>query len=97
MRGDLSIFQAATPVPLVLDFASYSLATAQQVTDLAKGAGGSGPQVVLDTAQFVYVLATDGTAGYFEPAVMYTGHFTEGGAQYEKRIIVPAVAPHSLK
>jgi hypothetical protein len=97
VRGDLTVFQAAAPVPLVMDFANYGVATAQQLTDLARNAGGTGPQVVLDTAQIVYVVATDGTSGYFEPAVMYVGHFSQGGVQYEKRIIVPAVAPNNLR
>lgn len=97
VRGDLTIFQAAAPVPLVMDFANYGVATAQQLNDLARSEGGTGPQVVLDTAQLVYVVATDGTHGYLEPAVMYIGHFTQGGVEYEKRIIVPAVAPQNLR
>jgi len=97
LRGDLTVLGAVAPAPLVMDFATYGLATAQQLTDLATSAGGAGPQVVLDTAQVVYVVATDGTHGYFEPAVMYIGHFSQGGVQYEKRIIVPAVAPQNLR
>jgi hypothetical protein len=97
VRGDLTIFQAAAPVPLVIEIGTYGVATAQQLMAAARSAGGTGPQVVLDSAQLVYVVASDGAYGYFEPAVMYVGHFTQGGVQYEKRIIVPAVAPKNLR
>jgi hypothetical protein len=97
VRGDLTIFQAAAPVPLAMELGTYGLATAQQLMDAARSAGGTGPQVVLDSAQLVYVVATDGAYGYLEPAVMYVGHFTQGGVQYEKRIIVSAVAPKNLR
>jgi hypothetical protein len=97
LSGDLTVFQAAAPAPLAMDFATYGLATAQQLVEMARNAGGTGPQVVLDTAQLVYVVASDGAHGYFEPAVMYTGHFSQGGVQYEKRIVVPAVAPQNLR
>jgi len=96
--SDLSILVADGALPLAREVADYAVASSQQLVALAKAAGGgSGPAVVLDTAQAVYVVASDGAYGYFEPAVLYTGHFTQGGVTYEKRILVPAVAPQDLR
>lgn len=100
VRGDLSVDAATVALPLPLDYAQYGLADAQQLARAAMvGPAGpaSLPRVVLDTAQLVYVVAGDGAYGYFEPAVMYSGHFTLNGVQYEKRVLVPAVAPQDLR
>ena len=93
-----TVSEATAPATLPLEIAQYSLADAPDLAGRAMAAaGGTGPQVVLDTAQLVYVVAGDGAYGFFEPAVMYTGHFTLNGVQYQKRVIVPAVAAYSLR
>jgi hypothetical protein len=93
-----TVSDASAPAPLPLEIAQYPIADAQELARAAMAAaGGSGPQVVLDTAQLVYVVAADGAFGYFEPAVLYTGHFTVDGVQHQKRVIVPAVASSSLR
>jgi hypothetical protein len=100
VAGDLTVASASVAVPLPLDYAQYALADAQQLARAAMVAPAGPanlPQVVLDTAQLVYVVAGDGAYGYFEPAVMYTGHFTQNGVQYEKRVILPAVAAQDLR
>lgn len=74
------------PVELPLASASYPLRSgAEAVTALNSGpppSGGS-PGRVLDRAELVYVVVNDGTWGYLEPAVRFSG---AGGA-----VLVPAV------
>jgi len=55
------------------------------------------PRVRLTQAKLVYIAVQDGVYGYFEPAVLFTGVFRVGGARYEKRVLVPALAPSQLR
>ena len=55
------------------------------------------PQTVtLTQAMLVYRVVNTGTAGYLEPAYLFTGRFTTRGATLEKRVLVPALAPRAL-
>jgi len=87
LGSDLGIQSAEAPLPLSPEVATYASVNNQQVYI---GSGG-GPNVVLDSAALTYVVASDGTYGYFEPVIRYSGHFTQGGVTYEKQILVLAV------
>jgi hypothetical protein len=55
------------------------------------------PQVQLSRADLVYVAVEAGPYGYFEPAVLFSGAFTSGSVQYEKRVLVPALDAANLR
>jgi len=103
VKPDLAAFQASGPVPLDIRLANHALAGMDGLVALARApearsdSQGPIPEVVLDSAQLVYVVASDGAYGYFEPAVMFSGQFAQGGVRYEKRVIVPALDPSNLR
>ncbi|HEX6347868.1 MAG TPA: hypothetical protein VF160_00565 [Candidatus Dormibacteraeota bacterium] len=89
LGADLSILMAEAPLPLSPEVAFY--ATPTSTKQVFFGGPSGGPNVVLDTAELVYVVASDGTYGYFEPAILYSGRFTQGGVTYQKQVLLPAV------
>ena len=51
----------------------------------------------LTSAELVYALAWAGEDhSFYEPAFLFSGTFTNNGATYVKRVLVPAVDPSQL-
>lgn len=88
LGADLSILVAEAPLPLSATVAFYQSGAAPKIPS---GGLAGGPSVVLDQAELTYVIASDGTYGYFEPAILYSGRFTQGGVTYQKQVLWPAV------
>ena len=54
-------------------------------------------QLRLTSAELVYALAWAGEDhSFYEPAFLFSGTFTNNGATYVKRVLVPAVDPSQL-
>jgi hypothetical protein len=90
------------PLPLSLDPATYPIVNSNQAvrSALALSATSAGtspyPVVRLTKAELVYTLVVAGDHGFYEPAVLFTGTFTDHGTTYVKRVLVPAVIPSLL-
>lgn len=48
--------------------------------------------MALTQAQLVYTAVRSGSQTYLEPGYLFTGTFGRDGLQYEKRVLVPALA-----
>ena len=103
VKADGGVFQASGPLPLPVDLATYPFRSSDAVVAaLSKppqGTSGSGPAVMVnvDHVQLVYVVATAGGYGYYEPAYLFSGTFNSGGRQYAKSVVVPAVDQAQLR
>jgi len=91
---------ASGPLPVTLESASYPIISVDQAVQLAlasspaSSAGeAAAPSVALNHAALVYVLVPAGDHSFYEPAFLFSGTFQSGGVTYEKRVVVPAVAP----
>lgn len=98
LRGGQPL-QAVGPLPVTLETAGYPIISAGQAVKLALASSPAGPAsmqpiptVRLTTVQLVYALAIAGDNGFYEPAFLFSGTFTNNGVTYEKRVLVPAVA-----
>jgi hypothetical protein len=104
---DQNVYHAEGPVPLPLQTASYALRQPQSMVAAAisspaagaEPAGASTPDVQLTQARLVYlaVAPVAGQAGYYEPALLFTGSFSVGNQVYEKRVLVSALDPSQLR
>jgi hypothetical protein len=99
LRGGQPL-QAAGPLPLTLDTADYPIISGDQAVRAAvtsKSAASASlavpPTVRLTKVELVYALAVAGDHSFYEPAFLFSGTFTNNGVTYEKRVLVPAVAP----
>jgi hypothetical protein len=54
------------------------------------------PAVALTTVTLVYMTVSSNGVGYLEPAYLFTGRYTVEGHTFEKRVIVPALAPRAV-
>ena len=104
VRPDRKVVRATVPLKLPLQSSAYPSRTAQGVAqDAVLVAPATSialtpvPQVQLSHADLVYVAMQAGGYGYFEPAILFTGAFTLGGTQYEKRVLVPALDASNLR
>ncbi|HEX6548892.1 MAG TPA: hypothetical protein VF134_09140 [Candidatus Dormibacteraeota bacterium] len=57
---------------------------------------GTPPDVTLTRAHLVYAVTRSGEIAYLEPAYLFTGTFTTANGQFEKRVLVPALASSAL-
>jgi hypothetical protein len=56
------------------------------------------PTVALTREQLVYIAVAAGSGTtYLEPAFLFTGTFTQGGTDFEKRVLVPALVTSAIK
>jgi hypothetical protein len=94
--------RVAGPLRLAEQPAAYPLRAPATVVHAAVTAtpvtneSGSPPAVTLTQATLVYATVVSGGVGYMEPAYLFTGRFTLNGYPYEKRVLIPAVAPRAL-
>jgi len=97
--GTTGAFETA-PMPLTLEPATYPIISADQaIRSLgARSApsGGSVPVVRITKAQLVYIFVWGGDHGYYEPAYLFSGTFTNNGVINVKRVLIPAVVPSLL-
>jgi hypothetical protein len=70
--------------------------TATPATPVTNG-GSPVPAVTLTKATLVYTVASANGSGFLEPAYLFTGTFDQGGYPYEKRVLIPAVAPGAIR
>jgi hypothetical protein len=98
VRPNRQVLQAIVPLQLPLQSSAYPARASQNAARDALSLPPANPigltpvpQVQLSRADLVYVAVQAGAFGYFEPAVLFTGAFTVGGTQYEKRVLVPAL------
>jgi len=91
---------ASGPLPVSLDSATYPIITADQAVRAAlasspsPAADGVPPaKVQLTNVELVYTLVAAGDHSFYEPAFLFSGSFQVNGAQYVKRVLVPAVDP----
>ena len=97
--GTAAAFEKA-PMPLILEASTYAIISADQAIR-SMGASSSPadpsiPVVRITKAELVYTLVWGGDHGYYEPAYMFTGTFTNHGVLNVKRVLVPAVVPSLL-
>jgi len=104
VRPDRKVVRATVPMKLPLQSSAYSSRSSESAAQDALGAPPPSsfgltpvPQVQLSRADLVYVAMQAGAYGYFEPAILFTGAFTLGGTQYEKRVLVPALDTSNLR
>jgi hypothetical protein len=104
VRPDGTVVQATVPLQLPLQSSAYPSRASENVAQDAlrvpppSSIGFSpAPEVQLNNAELVYIAVLAGAYGYFEPAVLFTGAFTVDGTQYEKRVLVPALAASHLR
>jgi hypothetical protein len=104
VRSDGKVFQATVPMQLQVRSAAYPARAAEKAVEDALGVVPPSPagltplpQVQLSRADLVYVAVEAGPYGYFEPAVLFSGAFTSGSVQYEKRVLVPALDAANLR
>ena len=99
-------FSANRPVlatgllPVSLDIADYKLVSADDAVRAALASAaqpGVGPSpaatVQLTQADLVYVLVPSGDHSFYEPAILFSGTFTNNGQALTRRVLVPAVDP----
>ena len=55
-----------------------------------------GRTVALTKVTLVYITVSPNGMGYLEPAYLFTGRYTVEGSTFEKRVIVPALAPGAV-
>jgi hypothetical protein len=98
LRGGQPL-QAAGPLPLTLDSADYPIISAALAVQSALKSSPAGPASIepiptvrLTTVELVYALAIAGDHSFYEPALLFSGTFTNNGVTYIKRVLVPAVA-----
>ncbi len=91
---------ATGPLPLGLQTVSLPLISNAAAAQLAVSEAPAGPAAItpvptvqLDRVELVYALAIAGPNGFYEPAYLFSGQFTYNGQTYEKRVLVPLVAP----
>ena len=91
---------ATGPLPLGLQTVSLPLISNAAAALLAVSEAPAGPEAItpiptvrLDRVELVYALAIAGPSGFYEPAYLFSGQFTYNGQTYEKRVLVPLVAP----
>jgi hypothetical protein len=90
--------QAFGPMLLYLDVAVYPIISGDQAVRFAlatslNSSASNVPTVRLTSVELVYALATAGDQSFYEPVFLFSGTFTQNGATYVKRVIVPAVGP----
>ncbi|HEV2033015.1 MAG TPA: hypothetical protein VGU71_02265 [Candidatus Dormibacteraeota bacterium] len=92
--------RAAGPLPLSLDTSNYPIISADQAVRAALTSTPAEaatispvPSVQLTTAELVYALVNVGDHGFYQPAYLFSGTFTNNGTTYVKRVLVPAVDP----
>jgi len=96
------ILEISGTLPLAEQPATYPLRAASTAITAAVAAtpvtneSGSVPVVRLTHATLVYTTVRSGGVGYLEPAYLFTGQFTRDGYRYEKRVLVPALAPNAV-
>jgi hypothetical protein len=87
-------------LPVSFDQAPYRVISADDAVRAAVASGSKSaagpspaPTVALSQAEVVYVLVPAGDHSYYEPAVLFSGTFTQNGHTLVKRVLVPAVDP----
>jgi len=98
------VFQVSGVLRLAEESATYPLRAPSTAIPVALAAtpleGKSQPPsqaVSMTQAILVYTVVLSGAVGYIEPAYLFTGQFPLYGFTYEKRILVPALAPGALR
>ena len=82
--------------------ASYPLRAPSTVVDSALKAPAlekgppTPPAVALTKVTLVYITVSSNGVGYLEPAYLFTGRYTVESSTFEKRVIVPALAPGAV-
>ncbi len=99
--------QAVGPFPAAEQSASYPLRDQASLVKAALSApaepfnpvpgSGPSPTVKLTQVNLVYVFTMGGGFGYFEPAYLFTGTFVQGGQEYQKRVLVPAISGSAIR
>ena len=97
--GTTGAFEKA-PMPLTLEPATYPIISADQaIRSLGASSAPSGssvPVVRITKAELIYILVWGGDHGYYEPAYLFSGTFTNNGVPSVKRVLIPAVVPSLL-
>ena len=92
--GDLPTAEESAAYPLRAPSAVVKAAV--MATPAQTGDSGPVPTVALTRVTLVYTTVSSGDLGYLEPAYLFTGTFTRNGQPYEKRVLIPALAPGAL-
>ena len=96
------VLRVAGLLRLAEQSASYPLRAPSTVVDSALKAPAlekgppTPPAVVLTKVTLVYITVSSNGLGYLEPAYLFTGRYTVEGSTFEKRVIVPALAPGAV-
>lgn len=92
------VYRAAGPLPATETSGRYPLRPASSTVSAALASAplvpdsGPVPSVPLTRAQLVYSAVRSGSVSYLEPGYLFSGTFVRDGLQYEKRVLVPALA-----
>jgi hypothetical protein len=92
------VYRASGPLPAAETSGRYPLRAAGSTINAALTSAplvqesGPVPSVPLTRAQLVYTAVRSGSQTYLEPGYLFTGTFVRDGLQYEKRVLVPALA-----
>lgn len=98
VKGDGSVFQVSGPQPLNLTSGQYRRAAQDAILGQVQQASTPGAvRVVLNQAELVYEAIPDGDHGFYVPALLFTGVFTQNGQQYEKRLLVQVLDSSQLR
>ena len=96
------VLRVAGLLRLAEQSASYPLRAPSTVVDSALKAPAlekgppTPPSVALTKVTLVYITVSANGVGYLEPAYLFTGRYTVEGSTFEKRVIVPALAPGAV-
>ena len=96
------VLRVAGLLRLAEQSATYPLRAPSTVVDSALKAPAlekgptTTPAVTLTTVTLVYITVRSNGVGYLEPAYLFTGRYTVEGHTFEKRVIVPALAPRAV-
>jgi hypothetical protein len=97
--GTAGAFESG-PMPVALQPAAYPIISADQAIRSMGAASAPGsssvPVVRITKAELVYTLVSGGDHGYYEPAYLFSGTFSNNGVLSVKRVLIPAVAPSLL-
>ena len=94
IAGILRLAEESATYPLQPPAAVANAAVA--ATPAVSGDPGPPPTVALTKVTLVYTTVSSGGVGYLVPAYLFTGTFESSGYSYEKRVLVPALAPRAI-
>jgi hypothetical protein len=95
VSGILRLAEQPATYPLSLPSTAVNAAVSAAPLITPKDSGPV-PTVALTQATLVYTTVASGAVGYLEPAYLFTGTFKRDIYTYEKRVLVPALAPNAI-